>query len=101
MAIKIRKGNFMKITRTARDSLSATQRRAQANFGCQVCPCCGEGKLNWNISKKAFTTKECLEVLYASTGQRDCLTFVICGMIVIPAIHAAPSGKVRHMKTHE
>nr|DAJ59257.1 MAG TPA: hypothetical protein [Caudoviricetes sp.] len=55
---------------------------------------------NWNISKKAFTTKACLAVLCVNTGQKDCLKLAICELIATPAIRVVLNGRVRHMKTN-
>ena len=69
-------------------------------LGAKFAHAAAKQKQSWNISKKVFTTEACLVDLYANTGQKDYLDLVICGLIVIPAIHAVPSGKVRHMKTN-
>lgn len=79
----------MKITRTARDSLSAAQRRAQANFGCQVCPCCGEAKTELEYFKEGIynkgvsgglVCKHWSEGLFKIRHMRvDCYTCYTCG----------------------
>lgn len=79
----------MKITKTNQKCISSQQRKQLANFGCNVCPCCGETKseleyFKQNIFNKGISGgmihKHWAEGLFRPRYMRiDCYKCYTCG----------------------
>lgn len=79
----------MKITRTSTQAKNLNTSKQIANAGCNICPCCGETKSNWDycregiynkgLSMGGITKNWCEGVFRTRYMQVDCYSCHTCG----------------------